>query len=169
MASYAIDVNTCTLRPATTADIESMVAIDHTNPGPWSIDRFSVILGADADRRERVSVAQLDALVEGFLVYSRVLDEVTVHNIAVRTRQQGRGIGSLLVSGLLEQMTGAGASRCLLEVRQVRELPRSGGYRIGCKLKMWPDRRHIRRWQQAVQHHLTTIQRERSGQQRRSA
>ena len=56
---------------------------------------------------------------------------------------------------------------CLLEVRQTKELPRGGGYRIGAKLKMWPDPTSIRRWQQTVQHYLTKVQRERL--QRRSA
>ena len=56
---------------------------------------------------------------------------------------------------------------CLLEVRQVKELPRGGGFRIGAKLKMWPDHGSARRWQQSVQRYLTLLQRERL--QRRSA
>ena len=56
----------------------------------------------------------------------------------------------------------------LLETRQTMELPRSGGFRIGAKLKIWPDGNSVRRWQQTVQRFLTTVQREQL-QRRRSA
>lgn len=51
-------------------------------------------------------------------MYSQVLDEVSVHNIAVRTSCRGRGLGQRLLLASLEHMKIAGATRCLLEVRQ---------------------------------------------------
>lgn len=49
----------------------------------------------------------------------------------------------------------------LMEVRQLRELPRDGGFRIGLKVKSWPDRRHVQRFVQTVQRYLTEVQRRR--------
>ena len=72
--------------------------------------------------------------VLGFVVYARVLDEVTVHQIAVRADCQGRGLGQALLCSALREMRRAGAARCLLEVREsnqpARRLYQRNGFSI---------------------------------------
>ena len=108
--------NTDALRPASPEDVNTLVAIDAVNPRPWSAERFSKVI-AGAMGTQAVLVAHRDGKVNGFIVYSRVLDEISVHNIAVRASRRGRGLGSRLLGGLLERMKLAGVTRCLLEVR----------------------------------------------------
>ena len=71
-------------------------------------------------RRERRAIRgwTLHGLVDGFVVYSQVLDEMTVHNIAVREEARGKGAGTTLLKGLLVQARATGVNRCLLEVRE---------------------------------------------------
>jgi len=104
------------LRPAEPGDVESLVAIDAVNPGSWSGDRFSRSLAGEANT-QALLVAQRNGTVDGFIAYSRVLDEISVHNIAVRASCRERGLGSFLLAGLLEREKPLGVSRCLLEVR----------------------------------------------------
>jgi c-di-GMP-binding flagellar brake protein YcgR len=61
------------------------------------------------------------------------------------------------------QLGGAGGEPqvALMEVRQLRELPRDGGFRVGLKMKVWPDRREAQRLVQVVQRFLTEVQRRR--------
>jgi len=112
VASYA-------LRPACLEDARSLQAIDASvNARPWNEGQFAAVCSGAAGRGETVLVVHQCDNVDGFIVYSRVLDEVSVHNIAVRASRQGQGLGQLLLQGSLEQMKRAGAARCLLEVRQ---------------------------------------------------
>jgi ribosomal-protein-alanine N-acetyltransferase len=112
VASYA-------LRPARLEDARSLEAIDASvNARPWNEGQFAAACTGTAGQRETVLVVHQCDNVDGFIVYSRVLDEVSVHNIAVRASRQGQGLGQLLLKGSLEQMKQAGAARCLLEVRQ---------------------------------------------------
>ena len=72
--------------------------------------------------------------VLGFVVYDRVLDEVTVLEIAVCAKYQGRGLGQALLCSALQEMRRVGAARCLLEVREsnqpARRLYQRNGFSI---------------------------------------
>ena len=94
-----------------------MVAIDAVNPRPWPAERFSKVIAGEMGT-QAVLVAHRGGKVDGFIVFSRVLDEISIHNIAVHASRQGRGLGSLLLAGLLERVKPAGVTRCLLEVRE---------------------------------------------------
>ena len=109
--------DTHALRPAVPADVAALVAIDAVNPGAWPAERFSRAIAGE-NGTQAVLVAHRDGQVDGFIVYSRVLDEISVHNIAVRAARRGRGLGSRLLAGLLERVRPAGVTRCLLEVRE---------------------------------------------------
>jgi ribosomal-protein-alanine N-acetyltransferase len=54
----------------------------------------------------------------GFIIFSSVLDEVCIHNLAVHPARQGEGFGRSLVVAALELAKQQGAGRCLLEVRE---------------------------------------------------
>ena len=92
------------------AEIERLVSV-----GPWSLAQF---LSSCRSEREQVRVAQEDSgTILGFAVFSQVLDEGTLLNIAVHPRRQGAGLGRVLLNDVLAGMRTAGCVRCLLEVR----------------------------------------------------
>lgn len=106
------------VRPAGPEDVKALVAIDAVNPAPWSERQFARAVRAGSADATRVLVAYCGDRLDGFIVYSRVLDEVSIHNIAVRAGRRGQGLGGLLLARSLRCMKNAGAARCLLEVRR---------------------------------------------------
>lgn len=112
------------LRAAGPQDVEALVAIDVVNPASWSQRHFERAIGVGPGGGRTVIVAQNRDQLDGFIVYSQVLDEASIHNIAVRRRRRGQGLGRLLIDESLAQMKSAGATRCLLEVRQSNALAR---------------------------------------------
>lgn len=105
------------LRPAGSGDAEALEAIDAVNPVPWSARQFTDAVASSAERQQIVLVVHRGDLLDGFIVYSRVLDEVSIHNIAVRAGKQGQGLGRMLLAGSFQRMKTDGAMRCVLEVR----------------------------------------------------
>lgn len=133
-----------TIRPAGAGDVEALVAIDAVNPAPWSGRQFARAVGAGADGATRVLVAHGGGRLDGFIVYARVLDEVSIHNIAVRAGRRGQGLGGMLLERSLRCMRRAGASRCLLEVRSsntaAQRLYASAGFTLdGERRDYYPD------------------------------
>ena len=62
-------------------------------------------------------VAEAAGRVCGFSLYTQVLDEGGISNIAVDPACQGCGLGRQLLQATLSVLREAGARRCLLEVR----------------------------------------------------
>ena len=60
----------------------------------------------------------------GYCVSTSVLDEVSLLNICIHTKHQGRGLGSELLRYLIRQEAGAGAKTMWLEVRAGNERAR---------------------------------------------
>lgn len=107
------------LRAAVAGDAAALAALDRlVNPSPWSEQQFAGACGAQAQCAERALVIDRDGQPQGFLVFSRVLDEICIHNIAVRPALQGRGLGQRLLVAALDQARDTGAGRCHLEVRE---------------------------------------------------
>ena len=110
---------------------------------PWSEER---LLAACLDERmigHVVRVIEATDEVLGFVVYARVLDEVTVHEIAVHAEYQGRGLGQALLCSALREMRRVGVVRCLLEVREsnqsARRLYQRNGFSIdGTRKQYYP-------------------------------
>lgn len=81
-------------------------------PTPWSRESFTYALGGGyrcigaADGRE----------LAGFLIYSRVEDEVHILNVAVHPRYRQRGVGARLLEWLHGRERTAGAQVVFLEV-----------------------------------------------------
>jgi ribosomal-protein-alanine N-acetyltransferase len=106
------------VRPAAPGDALALAALDGlVNPSPWTQSQFAGACSGHADGMERALVAECGGQPEGFVVYSGVLDEVCIHNIAVRPALQGRGLGRLLLTAVLARARDDGARRCFLEVR----------------------------------------------------
>ena len=105
------------VRSAVERDAARMSEIDHgTSPSPRSPDYHAASCRGRGG--ERVLVFDRDGEVLGFVVFSAVADEGSVHNIAVHPEQWGRGIGSALLDAALEDMRRQGLGCCLLEVRE---------------------------------------------------
>jgi ribosomal-protein-alanine N-acetyltransferase len=66
---------------------------------------------------EQVLVWDRDGEVCGFIVYSAVLDQASIHNIAICPVLQRQGVGRALLGACLAAMRNSGFKTCLLEVR----------------------------------------------------
>ena len=107
------------VRPARPADVAFLAAIDAAvNASPWSPGQFQGACSGALEATESALVLEQDAGVCGFIIFSQVLDEACIHNLAVHPAQQGGGLGRALVSAALELMKQDGARCCLLEVRE---------------------------------------------------
>jgi ribosomal-protein-alanine N-acetyltransferase len=124
-----------TIRPARPDDAGALVAIDaRVNFSPWSAAQFGPACRGDASARDWALVVEEDGRVDGFVVMAQVLDEATIYSIAVDPLQQRKGLGQLLLTAALERVEQAGATRCLLEVRQSNSAARKFYKRNGFHL-----------------------------------
>ena len=116
-------------------DAVALAALDSlVNQSPWTSAQFAGACSAQADSAERALVIDRNGQLAGFVVYSRVLDEVCIHNIAVHPSRQGSGLGQLLLAGALGQARAAGATRCYLEVRASNQAARGLYEKLGFQL-----------------------------------
>ena len=105
-----------TTRAATADDAARMHDIDaQTSQHPRSEESYAACCrGGSA---ERALVWPGDGEVCGFVVYSAVLDQASIHNIAICPALQRQGVGRALLGDCLAAMRRAGLKTCLLEVR----------------------------------------------------
>lgn len=107
---------TFSIRRASPEDAVSMATIDRqVSVSPWSGEQFAAACAGD-DECSAGLVAESGDEVIAFLVGQRVLDETSIHNVAVAPVARRRGIARALVRHLLAAQP-AGVQRCLLEVR----------------------------------------------------
>lgn len=131
------------LREAVAADAGVLATIDASASSyPWSESQLAAACENTFSSRgnppghdvsgERVLLVESNARAAGFVVYSRVLDEGSIHTIAVHPSCQGQGVARRLMQRVLELLSDDGAHRCLLEVRAsnaaARGLYRSLGF-----------------------------------------
>jgi len=106
------------VRPAQPGDAPDLAGIDlEVNVSPWSITQFEAVCAGVDGARERALVVEEAGLPVGFVVFTRVLDEACIHNIAVRLSRQRRGLGAVLLEGAMRELRREGIARCLLELR----------------------------------------------------
>jgi len=100
------------IRPASWADIRVIALLDAQSTSfPWCEQQFSESLAS-----HRMYVLEIDGAIAGYLVYSLVLDEAELLNIAVAPALRGRGHGTRLLEYFIETNRCV-ATRLLLEVR----------------------------------------------------
>ena len=122
------------IRPAQSGDEAALAALDAlVNPSPWTVAQFAGACRPPAEGgAERALVVAGNGGPCGFIVFSRVLEEACIHNIAVHPARQGGGLGRLLLDTVLQQEAASGACLCYLEVRSsnsaARGLYRSLGF-----------------------------------------
>jgi [ribosomal protein S18]-alanine N-acetyltransferase len=111
------------IEPAQGEDVEALAALERRcYTHPWTPRGFRDALRRDADRglvllARAARAAGAERGILGYCVIEAVVDEVHVHNLAVRPESQGHGLGRrLLLLGLAAGVR-RGAQRALLEVR----------------------------------------------------
>ena len=107
------------IRPASFDDISSIVEIENkTNQMPWSkaqflssmeVGHYSVVMHKDSD-------------ILGFAIYSPIIPESHLLNIAIDPAYQGKGLGDKLLQQIILQNRIIGVKTISLEVR-VSNLP----------------------------------------------
>ena len=107
------------IRPASFDDISSIVEIENkTNQMPWSkaqflssmeVGHYSVVMHKDSD-------------ILGFAIYSPIIPESHLLNIALDPAYQGKGLGDKLLQQIILQNRIIGVKTISLEVR-VSNLP----------------------------------------------
>ena len=114
---------TYTLRAAVGEDATVLAEIDSAASAyAWSGTQLAAACAtrcatADSAGAECVQVLETGSRLAGFVVYSLVLDEASVLNLAVHPDFQRRGYARTLLRATLDSVSRLGARRCLLEVR----------------------------------------------------
>lgn len=100
------------LRPAVADDIAGLVKIESdVTPFPWNTKQF-----AESLQNHRSYVLCKGNRVVGFLIFSQVVDEAELLNIAVKTSFQGEGLGACLLDYFIAEVSALAVS-LFLEVR----------------------------------------------------
>ncbi len=143
-------------RLAGPADAEKLAEIDAAaSSDPWSAAQFTAACtrveshahGAAQDTgvSEGILLIEHSAQVGGFVVYSRVLEEGSIHNIAVLPHCRRQGAAHHLLQAVLVTLANLGVERCLLEVRAsniaARSLYRDSGFQVdGVRKNYYPSK-----------------------------
>jgi [ribosomal protein S18]-alanine N-acetyltransferase len=107
------------VRPATLDDIRILMSIEKDSPtaAHWQESQYRAALTPGA-APERVSLVIEEPPVQGFVVAQVLGDEWEIENVVVAADARRRGLGTELVSSLLEQARARGARSIFLEVRE---------------------------------------------------
>ena len=105
---------TISFRPASSDDISAILEIENkTNKMPWTeaqfissmeVGHFSVVLHEESN-------------IQGFAIYSPIVPESHLLNIAIHPTYQGRGLGDKLLKQVILQNKTMGVQVISLEVR----------------------------------------------------
>lgn len=101
-------------------DIDQIIAIEKDSfPTPWSANIFRNEIGSPISRLLVARVGRESGRwVAGYLVYWQVVDEIHLHNIAVRRDMRRKGIASRLLGEAVHCSRLRGARWLTLEVRR---------------------------------------------------
>ena len=107
------------IRPASFDDISSIVEIENkTNQMPWSKAQFL----SSMEVGHYSAVMHKDSDILGFAIYSPIIPESHLLNIAIDPAYQGKGLGDKLLQQIILQNRTIGVKTISLEVR-VSNLP----------------------------------------------
>jgi ribosomal-protein-alanine N-acetyltransferase len=107
------------IRPASSDDIESIVEIENsTNPMPWTEAQFV----SSKEVGHYSTVLEHDEAIIGFAIYSPVIPESHLLNIAIDPAYHRKGLGEKLLKQVILQNKAIGVKVITLEVR-VSNLP----------------------------------------------
>jgi ribosomal-protein-alanine N-acetyltransferase len=113
------------IRTGLQADLGALSAIDTlASAYPWTEQQLLPAC-KEGEGHERSLVIDDNNLLAGFVVYQAVLDEGSIHNIAVRPEHQRRGLARALVLATLDAMEKQCVTRVWLEVRESNDAARA--------------------------------------------
>jgi ribosomal-protein-alanine N-acetyltransferase len=138
------------LRLADSGDAPLLAAIEReASAFPWSDVQLANAcdVQASSDKGtppEHVVLIEQNEKVCGFIIYTQLLDEGAIHNIAVSPVCQRLGMARTLLAEVLDVFVRNGASRALLEVRAsnvaAQRLYRSFGFELdGVRKNYYPS------------------------------
>jgi len=115
-----------TIRPATAADIDAIVAIERVafSDPPWSRSSFVRLLKDPyvqflvAEAADPLGGPPAAATVVGYVVTYVVVDEADISNLAVSPECRGRGVGRRLLEAAIAGVESVGVRTVYLEVRE---------------------------------------------------
>ena len=104
-------------RPLVQGDLDRVAVIERAVfTDPWSRRSFDELLAQPQVRG--LAVDGDDGRVAGYAMFSLVLGEGEILNLAVHPAARRRGLATSLLDATLEQLRAAGATTVFLEVRQ---------------------------------------------------
>ncbi len=116
------------LRKMLSQDLDAVTGIEGAvTEFPWPRTQFSDSLTG----KDSCSVLVVDEQVCGFSIFSSVLDESTLLNIAVSPSMQGRRLGRKILQRGLEHQKKQGIAKCFLEVRISNKAAQALYYSLG--------------------------------------
>jgi [ribosomal protein S18]-alanine N-acetyltransferase len=106
------------IRTAVAADVPVIAQIDAMASGPaaWSHKQLLAVCDGSS-LTEHVLVVEENANTLGFVVYQCVVDEGSIHTIAVHPQFRRLGLASCLLEAAMSEFAQAGVARVFLEVR----------------------------------------------------
>lgn len=115
-------VSTLIIEPArSAADIEAVLAVEEASfTNPWTREMYLKELES-AGISYCYLAKEPGGAVVGFCSFWRVLDELHINNLAVAPVHRRSGVGSALLSYILQEGVALGAGRATLEVRRSNE------------------------------------------------
>ena len=100
------------------ADIPAVLVIEGLSfANPWSDATFRGEVQNKGISFPVVIVHEPDQRVAGYIIYWQIRDEVQITNIALHPDFRGRGIGETVLTVILKEVRGKGATFVTLEVR----------------------------------------------------
>lgn len=112
-----MDPRECRVRPAQIAELAALAEIDSRAYGHPDREAQLARFCRGAEESHQLLLILSGQRPCGYLAYSRVLDEASIHDVAVEPQYQGAGLGKRLLQEALEHMKAHGVATCLLEVR----------------------------------------------------
>ena len=95
-------------------DLEEAYKIElEVNTSPWKYETFL----SSFEVGHKGLICKHDSKIIGFVIFSPVNPEAHILSISVRTEMQSKGIGTLLLEGMLEQCKAMNYKKIFLEVR----------------------------------------------------
>ena len=116
-AIFSVNV-AVSIRPAIADDVAAITDIDaRASDFPWSPGQIQQSIDVD-NGHDQVLIIESESELVGFVFFNLVLDEGSIHNIAVHPEYQRQGLASKLLRKAIKHMKGKGAERCFLDVRR---------------------------------------------------
>jgi ribosomal-protein-alanine N-acetyltransferase len=114
-----------TIEPLTSpGDLDAVLEIEAASfTSPWTREMYVAELGNVGISFCYVARDQ-DGTILGFCSFWRVIDELHINNLAVAPPYRRRGIGSALMTYVLDEGARLGARRATLEVRRSNDVAR---------------------------------------------